>query len=205
MGKKKSEKIPLSPDEQLRLGELTSEFINLLPSYRGCRLELGRIARELKPLYVKVGRSGGWSKFVTSQGQNVRTVDGWIIDYEVSAGLRQATENKGHRGHTARSKRNVAESATFPETQVALSGKPFPDGKEIVEAVFVLATAAERMQFMEAVREIGPEKAAEFMVEGLFREFHARGKGQSQTVLTRIPTPDGKPSRLFALSDEEPL
>ncbi len=85
-----------------------------------------------------------------------------------------------------------------------MSGKPFPDGKEIVEAVFVLATAAERTQFMEAVKEIGPEKAAEFMMEGLLREFHARRDGQSQTVHVPVtaPTPT---ERVVSLPDEEPL
>ena len=204
MGQKKSEKTQLSPAEQIRLGELTSEFINLLPNYDGCRLELGRIALELKPLYCRPGRHGGWSKFVKSQGKNVRTVDEWITDYEVSTGLRQPTEKKGRKGKATRSKRNVAESATFPETQVALSGKPFPDGKEIVEAVFVL-TPAEKAQFIEAFKEIGPEQAPGLMVEGLLREFNARREGQSRTVLRPILTPDGKPSRLFSLPDEEPL
>jgi hypothetical protein len=204
VGKKKSEKTPLSPAEQIRLGELTSEFINLLPNYDGCRLELGRIARELKPLYCRPGRHGGWSSFVKSQGKVVRTVDEWITDYEVSIGLRQPTEKKGRKGNATRTKRNVAESATFQETQVALSGKPFPDGKEIVEAVFVLATAAERTQFMEAVKEIGPEKAAEFMMEGLLREFHARREGRSQTVNVPV-TPPTAPERAMSLPDEELL
>jgi hypothetical protein len=195
----------LSSAEQLRLGELTSEFIDLLPEYRGCRLELGRIARELKPLYVKAGRDGGWSKFVTSQGKKVRTVDEWITDYEREVGIRQPAEKKKVRRNPKRAKGNVADSATLPEPGVTLSGKPFLDGKEIVEAVFVLATLVERMQFMEAVKEIGPEKAPEFMMEGLLREFHARREGESRTVLTPIRTPDGKPSRLFALPDEEPL
>jgi hypothetical protein len=205
VGKKTAETKPLSPAEQLRLGELSSEFINLLPNYRGCRLELGRIAGELKPLYVKVGRHGGWSRFITSQGLAVRTVDKWIEDYGVDIGIREPAGKKGVKRKTPQAKRNVADSATFPEPHVDLSGKPFSDGKEIVEAVFVLGTAAERTQFMEALKEIGPEKAPEFMMEGLLREFHARREGESQTVLTPIPTPDGKPSRLLSLRDEEPL
>jgi hypothetical protein len=204
VGKRKSEKTPLSPDEQLRLGELISEFTNLLPNYEGSRLELGRVARELKPLFCRPGRHGGWSRFVTSLGKNLRTVDEWISDYEVSIGVRQPTENKRYNGKASRQKRNVAESATFPQAHVALSGKPFPDGKEIVEAVFVL-TPAEKAQFIEALKEIGPEQAPGLMVEGLLREFNARREGQSRTVLTPILTPDGKPSRLLSLADEEPL
>jgi hypothetical protein len=156
MAKKKSQKTPLSPTEQRRLGELTSEFIDLLPNYRGSRLELGRIARELKPLYCRPGRDGGWSQFVTSQGQVLRTVDKWIEDYEIHIGVRKPAEKKRVKRKKVQTKVNVAESATFPEPHVALSGKPFSDGKEIVEAVFVLASVAERAQFMEAVKEIGP-------------------------------------------------
>jgi hypothetical protein len=162
-------KLGLSPSEQHRLSELTSEFINLLPGYRGSRLELGRIARELKPLYVRSGRNGGWSKFVTSQGQQVRTVDQWILDYERDRGLRQPAEKKKVKRFKKVSRGNVAESATFREPEVNLSGKPFRDGKEIVEAIFVL-TAEEKRKFIDAVNRLGPEEATRRMYEAVSDE-----------------------------------
>jgi hypothetical protein len=164
-----SKKSGLSPDEQHRCHELTKEFINLLPNYRGARLELGRIARELKPLYVKAGRKGGWSAFVTSQGQKVRTVDQWILDYERDKGLRQPAENKKVKRSKKAGKGNVADSATLKEPYVALSGKPFKDEKEIVEAIFVL-TAEEKRKFIDAVNRLGPKEATRRMYEAVSDE-----------------------------------
>ena len=119
----------MSPAEQRRLNELTSEFINQLPYVRGSILEAGRIARELKPLYVKAGRNGGWSGFVTSQGLVVRTVDGWILSYERSAGLRPPREKKA--------KLNVAKSATFNDDSEGYFAEATPDEQQFVASVSV--------------------------------------------------------------------
>jgi hypothetical protein len=159
----------LTPIEEQRRNELTEEFINLLPNYRGCRLELGRIARELKPLYVRAGRKGGWSRFVTSQGHKVRTVDEWITDYERDKGLRKAPVKKRVKQPKKGSRGNVAESATLADLHVDLSGKPFKDKKEIVEAIFVL-TAEEKRKFIDAVNRLGPEESTRRMYEAISDE-----------------------------------
>ena len=159
----------LSPAEERRCNELIRNFENQLPLHRGSRLELGHIARELKPLYVKAGRKGGWSAFVTSHGQKVRTVDEWILDYERDSGFRKPAENKRVKSPKKRSRGNVADSATLTDSHVALSGKPFKDKKEIVEAIFVL-TAEEKRKFIDAVNRLGPEEATLRMYEAVSDE-----------------------------------
>lgn len=159
----------LPPAEERRCNELIRNFENQLPLHRGSRLELGHIARELKPLYVKAGRKGGWSAFVTSHGQKVRTVDEWILDYERDRGFCKPAETKRVKPPKKRSRGNVADSATFLEPEVNLSGKPFKDGKEIVEAIFVL-TKEEKRNFIDAVRRLGPMESTWRMYEALVAE-----------------------------------
>jgi hypothetical protein len=139
----------LSPDEERRLAELTEEFINQLPYVRGSILEAGRIARELKPLYVKSGRKGGWKRFVTSQGRVVRTVDGWILDYERSAGLRPPAEKKAKKSPVL----NVAKSATFNDDP----NNDDPDG-------YFAEASPEEQQF---VATVSPEQISGQLTEAL--------------------------------------
>jgi hypothetical protein len=60
--RKKPELPPLSAQEQERLQELVPEFINQCHRVRGSRLEAGKLAYELKPLYCRAGRKGGWRR-----------------------------------------------------------------------------------------------------------------------------------------------
>jgi hypothetical protein len=91
--KKKTELPPLSAREHEQLQELIPEFINQCRHVRSSRLEAGKLASQLKPLYCRAGRKGGWRRFVEKEcGQKLRTVDEWILDYERSIGIRQPPE-----------------------------------------------------------------------------------------------------------------
>jgi len=128
---RKSKHVDLSTAEERRLNELTSEFINQLPQVRGSILEAGRIAHELKPLYAKAGRYGGWSAFVKSQGLVVRTVDGWILSYERSVGLRPPREKKARL--------NVADPATFDDDPEGYFAPATAEEQQFVGSVSVEA------------------------------------------------------------------
>jgi hypothetical protein len=92
---KKSNPPPLDPQEQELLQELIPEFIDQCHHVRCSRLEAGKLASQLKPLYCRAGRKGGWRRFVEQEcGQKVRTVDEWILDYNRSIGIRQPPEPK---------------------------------------------------------------------------------------------------------------
>jgi hypothetical protein len=123
----------LSPDEERRLNELTREFINNLPFVRGSVLEQGRIARELKPLYVESGRNGGWSPFVKSQGLVVRTVDEWILKYERHMGLRPPAEKRAKKSARV----NVAKPATFGDDPEGYFDETSPEEQQLVESLSV--------------------------------------------------------------------
>jgi hypothetical protein len=154
----------LSALERERCEELINEFESQVGLHRQSRLELGKIAHELKPLYVRSGRKGGWTKFLGKHKLNIRTVDGWILDYERSAGLRQPPENKGRMV-------NVAKSATFQNAtpQVLSSNNPDTNGREAVSAVFVL-TAEEKDLFIAAVKRLTPAEATRRIYEAVITE-----------------------------------
>jgi len=76
-------------------------------------------------------------------------------------------------------RRGRQESAPAP--YLALTGKPFDDGKEIVEAVFLL-TANERHQFLESVRLIGPDRATRIMFEAVLRHVEFMGRNKAVTA-----------------------
>lgn len=163
--KKKPALPPLSPFERERCDELISEFQNEVHRHQMSRLELGKVARELKPLYVRLGRKGGWTRFVTKEcHQKVRTVDEWISDYEISVGLRKPPEKKANTG-------NVAGSATFQNAtpQVVASDNPDTNGREAVSATFVL-TAGEKLLFMAAVNRLSAAEATRRIYEAVVNE-----------------------------------
>jgi hypothetical protein len=64
---------------------------------------------------------------------------------------------------------------------LALTGKPFDDGKEIVEAIFLL-TADEKHQFVEGVRIIGPDQATRVVFEAVLRHAEFMGQGTAETA-----------------------
>ena len=65
--KKKTEPPSLSTREQGQLEELIKEFKSQVGLVHMSRLEAGKIARELKPLYARSGRKGGWRRFIEDE------------------------------------------------------------------------------------------------------------------------------------------
>jgi hypothetical protein len=113
---------------------------------------------------VKIGRKGEWSGFLKHRGIPVSTADDWIRDYKRYARIPQSTEKKGHGRNRKGRKGNVTDSVTLPEPSVDLSGKPYKDGKEIVEAIFVL-TKDQKRKFIDAVQKLGPAAATQIMYQ----------------------------------------
>jgi hypothetical protein len=70
-------------------------FDSLLAVHKTNRLELGRLARELKHAYLSKGKrvaGMGWSAFCEKRGLKCDTVDKWILAYERSVGLKPPAE-----------------------------------------------------------------------------------------------------------------
>lgn len=98
------------------------------------RLDLGRIARELKPLYLTTGQreSGkGWEAFLEARGLEDRTVDRWILDYECSAGIRPPQSVRDNLSRT--NAKNKGDSSDEPSEAVVTNptAKSEPDLGEI--------------------------------------------------------------------------
>jgi len=71
------------------------QFDSLLEVHKTNRLELGRLARELKQAYLSKGKriaGVGWSAFCEKRGLKCDTVDKWILAYERSVGLKPPAE-----------------------------------------------------------------------------------------------------------------
>ena len=157
---------PLNAHEQEDLQELIKAFQRQVGLVRVSRLEAGKIARELKPLYKRSGRKGGWRRFIEEDcGLRVRTVDDWILDYERDAGFRKLAESKAPKG-------NVAESATFhsePTAQVVVNQATDKNGRVAVGAVFVLEKD-QREPFLAALKKLKPEEATRLMYQALVRD-----------------------------------
>ena len=161
MAVKKTELPALSALERDRLEELIKEFQCQVELHRQSRLELGKIASDLKPLYARLGRKGNWTKFLKELHLKVRTVDDWILDYERSCGRRKPAENKPPKG-------NVADSATFQKATpyVVASDNPDANGREAISATFVLTTD-EKQLFIAAVRRLGHDEATQRIYRAL--------------------------------------
>jgi hypothetical protein len=70
---------------------LVEEFDALLTFRKQNRLDLGKMARQLKKIHLERGerqKGKGWEAFLTDRGLNDRTVDRWIEAYEIASGLR---------------------------------------------------------------------------------------------------------------------
>lgn len=129
-------------------------------------MEAGRIARELKPLYVKAGRSGGWSGFVTSQGLVVRTVDGWILSYERSVGLRPPAEKKPRL--------NVAKPATFSDDPDGYFAQPTPEDQQFMDSLSAEQVADAMHEAL--IEEDDPDGWEEAVDNQLWRPEHVHWK-----------------------------
>lgn len=86
-----------------RQNQLVRNFDDQLEVRKHNRLELGRIARELKSLYVTRGqreKGRGWEAFLEQRGLSRSTVDEWILDYECSIGARERKSVLPESGRT---------------------------------------------------------------------------------------------------------
>jgi hypothetical protein len=147
----------------------------------------------LNPLYSKPGCKGKWKKFVTSKGHKVSTVNGLI---------KRLKDGWQESARKPKPRLNQPNSGRFTEPDLAFTDKPFPDGKEILEAAF-LFTADEKEQFMEALRIIGPEEALGIMFQAVVEHVERMREG----VTTRIPleNPIDSSERMMTLADDEGL
>lgn len=74
---------------------IIKQFDSLLAVYKTNRLELGRLARELKQAYLSKGKriaGVGWLAFCEKRGLKYDTVDKWILAYERSIRLKPPAE-----------------------------------------------------------------------------------------------------------------
>jgi hypothetical protein len=124
--------------------QLIRDFDERLELHKQNRLELGRIARELKALHLTHGereRGKGWEAFLADRDLQVRTVDRWIEAYEVANGLRREktvpdkmsrtnSENKGvSRPETIEPEpieEDVIDSIPQPKPDVCPTSEPAP-------------------------------------------------------------------------------
>jgi hypothetical protein len=179
-------------EEALRkrlLGELDKALSDFVPS----RKQTARILTELRPLYSKPGCKGRWTTFLLSKKIAVSTANDLVRRYKngwVDAVRKPRKTNQPKSGGLRRS------------PHVDLTGKPFPDGKEIVEALFAL-TADQKQQFIESVSFIGAEEATQIMFEAVVREAGLRREGKKETIRTPLPTPHPAERKGSAFLDDE--
>jgi hypothetical protein len=147
----------------------------------------------LNPLYSKPGCKGRWKKFVTSKGHKISTVNGLI---------KRLKDGWQKSARKPKPRLNQPNSGRFTEPHLAFTDKPFPDGKEILEAAFLL-TPDEKDQFMEALRIIGPEEALGIMFQAVVDHVERMRAG----VTTRLPleNPFDRSDRMMILADDENL
>jgi len=78
-----------------KLDDLSHQIDMQLEEHKMSRRELGRLFRAVKELYLAHGkriRGRGWRAFLSTKHLKRQTVDSWIIEYELNAGLREAKE-----------------------------------------------------------------------------------------------------------------
>lgn len=118
------------------------------------------------------GRDSEWGPFVTGLRFHVRTVDRWIEKKLDSGELpahvaKRLTANKKGKSETdTEQDANQPDAApnTTVKTVVQFSGKPLPDGVEILECIFPF-TADEKAEFLESLSLVGAEKAKRLFME----------------------------------------
>lgn len=164
---KKADRVPFS-NKELRLTATEEAERKKLVKQLEKALALGIQSKKdqaialakLRPLYSKPGCKGKWKQFLTSKGLSISTANGLIKRY-----------NDGWEEPLRKPKPrlNKPNSGPFTGPHLALTDKPFHDGKEILEAAFLL-TPDEKEQFMEALRIIGPERALGVMVKAVIEQ-----------------------------------
>jgi hypothetical protein len=160
MGKKKTEKfynpeLRLTKTEDVERKKLVRKLDKTLATGLRSKKEEAECWSRLRPLYSKPGCKGQWRKFVTAKGGSVSTANGLIK--RLNEGWEESVRKPKPRP-------NQPTSGRLTEAHLAPAGKPYLDGKEILEAAFLL-TKNEKEEFMEALRFplLTSEKALEIM------------------------------------------
>ena len=197
MGKKKTEKfynpeLRLTREEDAERKKLVRKLDKALATGLRSKKEEAECWALLNPLYSKPGCNGKWKKFVTSNGHKISTVNGLIK--RLKDGWEESIRKpKPHP--------NQPNSGRFTEPRLAFANKPFPDGKEILEAAFLL-TLDQKEQFMDSVRIIGAEVALDIMVEAVIRERELRS---DQTIKMKKELETPATEKFLALHEDEDL
>jgi hypothetical protein len=116
--------------------KLVRDFDKQLDIRMGNRLELGRIARELKTLHVTHGqreRGKGWEAFLAERDLDDRTVDRWIEAYEIANNLRRKEPVRDKVSRTNDDNKGVSLSEPSGEDGADSNGQSEPDHSPISE------------------------------------------------------------------------
>jgi len=158
--KKKTEKfynpeLRLTKEEETDRKKLVSKLDKALATGLRSKKEEAECWALLNPHYSKPGCHGKWKKFVESRGHRVSTVNGLIK--RLKDGWEESVRKPKPRP-------NQPNSGRLMEPHLAFTDKPYLDGKEILEAAFLL-TKDEKEEFLEALRfpMLTAEKALEIM------------------------------------------
>jgi len=186
-------KLHLTAKEEALRQKLLQQLDKALADFLPSRKQTARILTQLRPLYSKPGCKGRWTKFLTSKRIAVSTANDLIRRYK-----------NGWKDLSKKPRKvNPPKSGGLQRSpQVELTGKPFPDGKEIVEALFAL-TADQKQQFIESVSFIGAEEATQIMFEAVVREAELRREGKKETTRTPLPAPHPTEKKRAAFLDDE--
>lgn len=161
--------------EQQQWDNLVAELDYELLLFGPIRHEMGRIFYQMKVHLKKhgldKGRAGRWKSMLAERGIAVSTANDWVRQYEEKAGIpaseRFFTPPKSPKDR----KKKSADSALLPESDTSIqpSEEPDKEGREAVEAVFVL-TYAEKLAFINAVKKIGSTRATQLMYRAVVSE-----------------------------------
>jgi hypothetical protein len=197
MGKKKTEKfynpeLHLTKTEDLERKKLVRKLDKVLATGLRTKKEEAECWAALRPLYSKPGCQGKWKKFVTSKGGSVSTANGLI---------KRLNDGWEESARKPKPRPNQPNSGRLMEPHLAFTDKPYLDGKEILEAAFLL-TLDQKEQFMDSVRIIGAEVALDIMVEAVIRERELRS---DQTIKIKEELESPTTEKLLAPHEDEGL
>jgi hypothetical protein len=145
----------LTKDEDVERQRLVKQLDKALEAEFLSKKQQTEILAKLRPFYSKPGCKSQWKTFLGSKGLKKPTVN---------ANIKRLQEGWPEVVKKPKPGPNRLNSSRFESSDLALTGKPYPDGKEILEAAFLL-TVDEKEDFLEALRSpvLTPEKALEVM------------------------------------------
>jgi hydroxymethylpyrimidine pyrophosphatase-like HAD family hydrolase len=179
--------------------ELVTEFDVEYMSYGLIVHNQGRILYNMKQHLKRHGldkeRTGRWSTLLRERNIAESTAKGWVVQYQIKACVppdkwffpsetKRQTKIKISQQNR---KKNPADSAVLPQNIASEARVEFADDADesnrdtnnrmVVECKFVL-TLAEKLQLVEAIRQVGHLRATQLMFEGVVRAVF-KGEGTS--------------------------